>query len=184
MPYVEWVPGTPIASPVYLDSGVLVAAFVRRDVRYAKATQLLGELLVAEAHILLSGLALSESLWMLAKLSYCEMFNQPSRAAWNAKIFQTHREAIFQRHGPRMFAIHEMVQDWKDAGISIDLVANGDLTALALSAPEYMRTLEMKSADAVHLAAAEGQAVTFVTTDSEFERAANGQMDIVWISPP
>src|SRR5690349_305779 len=114
MGYTAWVPGTEILPPVYLDAGVLVAAFATNDARYRKASTLLGELLAMEAPILLSELTLTESLWMLARLSYCEMNNQRPNAQWSSKIYRTHRAAIFEKHGKRMTAIYQMVQDWTE----------------------------------------------------------------------
>lgn len=185
MPFSDWQPGIDIASPVYLDSGFLIATIVRRDARYAKAARLLGGLFASQAPILLSVVTLSESLWILAKLSYCELFNHPSRAQWNEQIFGRHRASIFASYGSRMSAIHDMVRDWSQAGIRIEVIpANvGDFHNIARAATEYMRTLGLSSGDAVHLATAESQARSFITVDSGFQRAASSSLEIVHISP-
>jgi predicted nucleic acid-binding protein len=183
MPYSVWQPGVAVSSPVYLDSGVIIAAFVRLDARYRQAARLIGELLGAQVHILVSTLTLSETLWGLAKLSCCEIHKHPSRVHWSPDIYRRNHADIFAKHGQRMNAVHDWIRDWVQAGIKMDVVPvdTADFRVVTGAAPEYMRAFQLSSADATHLATAERQARSFITTDSEFQRAATSALEVMAI---
>jgi predicted nucleic acid-binding protein len=185
MPFSAWMPGVAVSSPAYLDSGVVIAAFVRRDTRYQKAARLLGELLAAQIHILVSTLTLSESLWGIAKLSYCEIHNHPSRVTWNPDIYRRNHADIFAKHGQRMNSVHDWIRDWLQVGVNVDVVPvdTADFRVVTGAAPQYMQAFQLSSADATHLATAERRARSFITTDSEFQRAATSSLEIFVIGP-
>ena len=173
MPYSDWQPGLTLQPPVYLDASVLVASFVSNDPRYKETTQLFGDLLTNQTQMLVSVLTVSESLWGLAKVSYHELFKKKSGAHFAPHIFRKHVEAIYERYGDRMTSsVHHWLRDWRAAGIKIDLLpASGDIERISAAAPVYMQAFQLASADAVHLATAEAAAASFLTTDTEFQRA-------------
>jgi predicted nucleic acid-binding protein len=174
MPWQIWQPGAQLESPVYLDSNVLVAGLVRRDVRYRQAAGLLGELLASKSRIIVSLLTLSESLWAIAKLSYGEIYNQPSNASFRPEVYRRHHAEIFGRYQARFYSVHSLIRDWRAAGIEVDLVPPtiDALESVSSLTPAYMEEFQLSSADASHLAAAsDAEARSFVTTDREFERA-------------
>jgi predicted nucleic acid-binding protein len=181
MPYSEWQPGVRLPSPVYLDASVLVASFITNDPRYKETTRLFGDLLVSQAQIFISILTVSESLWGLAKVSYHQLFGHKSNVQFKPHIFRNHVEAIFQKYGDRMNAIHDWLREWRAAGIRIDVLPTDDtsLERISAIAPVYMQTFHLASADAVHLATAEtGAAASLLTTDTEFERAQGSPLQI------
>jgi len=184
MPYEEWRPGLTLQPPVYLDSSVLIASFVTKDHRYTETTQLFADLLTNQAQMFLSILTVSESLWGLAKTSYLELFNKKSREHFAPHIFRNHLEAIYNRYGDRMrSSVHDWLRDWRAAGITIDLLPTPDnIERISAAAPVYMQTFQLASADAVHLATAETAAMSFLTTDTEFQRAAASPLNIFLIA--
>lgn len=171
-------------SPAYLDASVVVAANVRTDRVYPRATRLLSELLVNRTKILVSVLTLTEALWVIAKLSYCEINNQRPGAHWNVGLFRTWCDRIFERFPTRMNAIQEMIRMWSEAGINVELVPSDkvELQEIIQNVPMYMRNLRMASADAAHLATAEIAAKSFVTTDSGFENVGTSAVTIFHLS--
>jgi predicted nucleic acid-binding protein len=174
MEYMVWQAGMAVDSPVYLDANVLVGATVSGHRLYARTAQLIGELLANRARILVSLLAVQESLWALAQVSYCELNRQPTDAHFSQSIYERWRDRIFEAHGPRMRAIGAMLRDWSDAGVAVEAVPKTDSDFLLVSdlTPRYMRDYKLTPADAAHLALAESQAASFVTADSDFERVA------------
>jgi predicted nucleic acid-binding protein len=175
MRYTAWTAGVAIDSPVYLDANVLVGATVTRHQLYTKAAQLIGELLANQARILVSLLAVEESLWALARLSYYELSNQRrSDAHFSQSVYERWRERIFQAHGARLEAIGVMLRDWSNAGAAVEVVPKTDSDFLLVSdlTPKYMQRYKLTPADAAHLALAEVYATSFVTADSDFEDVA------------
>jgi predicted nucleic acid-binding protein len=174
MRYTAWAAGAAIDSPVYLDANVLVGATVSRHALYTNAARLIGELLANQARILVSLLAVQEALWALAKLSYCELYRQPSKAHFSQSLYNRCREQIFQKYGPRMQAIGLMLRDWSDAGVAVEVVPKTDADFLSVCdlTPRYMRDYKLTTADAAHLALAETHAASFVTADSHFRDVA------------
>lgn len=185
MAYSTWQSGLSVVSPVYLDSGVLIAALVRKDPRYQQASFLVADLLINQVEIVISILTLSETLWGLAKLSHQQLFNQPPRTQFNPEIYRRHSEQIFQTHGSRMYMVHDTIRDWLDAGIVVSIIpANiAEMQHASQVSPDYMRKFQLASADAVHLALAQSHAKSFVTTDSEFQRAAALSVHVIHIAP-
>ena len=167
-------------SPVYLDASIVVSATVHSERRYPLASQLVADLLASQAHIQISVLTISEALWAMAKLSYCEIYSQPSRATWNPTIFERHSAEIFEQYPTRMNAISNMIQRWTQAGIPIEVIpaTPPDFRQVSQAAPSHMQDLALASADATHLATAETQAKSFVTTDEEFQVAAGLPLNI------
>jgi predicted nucleic acid-binding protein len=175
MRYTAWAAGTVIDSPVYLDANVLVGAVVSGQRLYNKAAQLIGELLANQARILVSLLAVQESLWALARLSYYELTKQQRPDAhFSQSVYNRWREEIFQTHGLRMQAIGSMLHDWSDAGAAVEVVPKTDSDFLLVSdlTPKYMQQYKLTPADAAHLALAETHAASFVTADSHFRDVA------------
>ncbi len=179
MPYSEWQPGVTLPSPVYLDASVVVTFFIAQDPRYKETTQLFGNLLVDQTDLLISTLTVSECLWGLAKVSYHQLFGHKSNVKFDPRIFRTHVEAIFERFGDRMNSLHHWLRDWRASGIRIDVLPIGDTVEhVSAVAPVYMQAFQLASADAVHLATAETAAASFLTTDSDFERAQGSTLQI------
>ena len=175
MQYSAWQSGSPVASPAYLDANVLVGAVVRGHPLYRTTAKLTGGLLASGVHILVSVLTVEESLWAMAKLSYCELHNQPSSAAFKESTYRRHLQEMFSMHGARMHAITQMLRDWSDAGATIEVVPNTKREFLQASAltSQYMRRYSLTPADAMHLALAEAYASSFVTADAQFRRVAS-----------
>jgi predicted nucleic acid-binding protein len=175
MQYSAWQSGSPVASPAYLDANVLVGAVVRGHPLYGITAKLTGGLLDSGVHILVSALTVEESLWAMAKLSYCELHNQPSSAAFKESIYKRHLQEIFSMHGARIHAITQMLRDWSDAGATIEVVpkTNGELLQASALTSKYMCRYNLTPADAMHLALAEAHASSFVTADAQFRRVAN-----------
>jgi len=174
MRYTAWAAGDAVDSPVYLDANVLVGATVSGHALYTKAAQLIGELLASQARILVSLLAVQEAIWALAKLSYCELYRQPSNAHFSQSLYNKRREEIFQTHGARMQAVSSMLRDWSEAGIAVEVVPKTDADFLSVCdlTPRYMRDYKLTTGDAAHLALAETHAASFVTADSHFRDVA------------
>ena len=184
MPYSEWQPGLTLEPPVYLDASVLVTSFVTKDPRYKETTRIFGDLLSNQTQMLVSVLTLSESLWGLAKVSYLELFNHKPNVHFNPQIFRKHVVAIYERYGDRMTSsVHHWLRDWRAAGIRIDVLpVSDDIERISATAPVYMREFQLASADAVHLATAEAAAASFLTTDTEFQRAEGLPLQICRIT--
>lgn len=184
MSYSVWQPGTVITSPVYLDSGIVIAALVRGQARYAKAAQLLADLLMAQAHIVISLLTLSESLWGLAKLSYCDLFRQRYSQHFSPDLYRRWCDQIFEKYGERMETVNTMFRSWSQAGIPVELVptTGPEFDQVCSGAIRYMREHHLPSADAAHLASAEAQARSFVTTDSHFQQVILPSLDIIHVT--
>jgi len=174
MHYTPWEAGLAFDSPVYLDANVLVGATVTRHRLYKNAAQLIGELLASQARIFVSLVTVQESIWALAKLSYCELARQPSSTHFTKSIYKRWRERIFHAHTARMEAIGSMLGSWSQAGAAIEVVPKTESDFLVVSdlTPKYMRQYNLTTGDAAHLALAETHARTFLTADSEFEDVA------------
>jgi predicted nucleic acid-binding protein len=185
MPYTEWQPGVNPPSPVYLDSSVLVASLITNDRCYVKTTTLLAELLASNISLVVSALTVSESLWILAKVSYREVFNHPEKVRFSPEIFERNAEAIFAKFGHRMSSIYDLIRDWRQAGVDISLLPNdmNSFQRATENAPTYMRMFKLASADAMHLATAELEAKSLVTGDSDFQRARSAALTIFHVSP-
>lgn len=175
MQYSAWQSGSPVASPAYLDANVLVGAVVRGHPLYRITAKLTGGLLDSGVHILVSALTVEESLWAMAKLSYCELHNQPSSAAFKESTYRRHLQEIFSMHGARMHAITQMLRDWSDAGATIEVVpkTKGEFLQASALTSQYMRRYSLTPADAMHLALAESHASSFVTADTQFRTVAS-----------
>lgn len=179
MPYSEWQPGVTLPSPVYLDASVVVTFFIAQDPRYKETAQLFGDLLVEQTDILISTLTVSECLWGLAKVSYHQLFGHKSNVQFHPGIFRKHVDAIFEKFGDRMNSPHRWLRDWRAAGVRIHVLPIDDtVERVSAVAPVYMQAFHLASADAVHLATAETAAASFLTTDSEFERAQESPLQI------
>jgi predicted nucleic acid-binding protein len=178
MQYSAWQPGTPVASPAYLDANVLVGALVRGHSLYGITGQLTGELLASGAHILVSVLTVEESFWAMARLSFYQLIGQKvtARTSFSESIYRRHLPRIFREYGARMDAVTRALRDWSDAGVTVEVVPKTETAFLRASAatPKYMHQFGLTPADAAHLAIAEAHASSFVTADRKF-RAVAGQ---------
>jgi len=179
MQYVDWVPGLDIDQPVYLDSNILVGSLISRHPLYSKCANLMGKLLADKVEIMLSMVSVDESIWIIAKLAYFEMFNQPSTAYWNQNIYRRHRDRIFQSYGDWIDSVGEVVKDWTNAGAKIGIVPGTrevfeDVLGLITI---YMREVKLTPADAIHLAIAQKHARSFLTADSDFDEVRQNPPD-------
>ena len=185
MPLRIWQPGDAVVSPAYLDAGFVAAALIRRDTRYAKASSLLGELLANQTELVVSLLTLTEAVWAVVKLSYCELMKQPSGAHFNPEIYRRHHENLIARFGDRFDLVGDFIRDLARDGVPITFAPDemGGFQQLAARLPDQMREFRFASADAAHFALAQARARTLITTDSDFQRAADDDLEIVLIQP-
>jgi predicted nucleic acid-binding protein len=183
MPVRTWQPGDPVASPAYLDAGFLAAALIRKDARYANASRLLAELLVNQTELVVSLLTLTEALWAVVKLSYCEMMKQPPGAHFNPEIFRRHHANLVARYGDRFDLIGDLIRDLLVAGVPVSLAPTdmANFQEMAMGVGDHMRSLGFASADAAHLALAQANARSLITTDTEFRKVADEPLDILLI---
>jgi predicted nucleic acid-binding protein len=174
MALTTWRSGTALNSPVYLDACVLVGATVSKHRLYKQTVEVIGEVLASGATILVSLLAVQESLWALASLSYYDLFGHRGNPAFTKKTYLKHCDKIFAKYGDRMGAVHSMVGAWTEAGVPVAWVAKTDSDSLRVSdlTPRYMREWRLTPADAAHLALAKTYARTFITADSHFKVVA------------
>jgi len=171
MQHVDWVQGLDIDEPVYMDANILVGSLISKHPLYGKCANLLGKLLADKVEIMLSMVSVDESIWIIAKLAYCEIYKQPWKAHWNPKLYRNHREEIFQSYESWINSVRDAVEDWTNAGAKIDVVPKTrelfkDVLDLI---PVYMKEVKLTPADAVHLALAQKHARSFLTADSDFD---------------
>ncbi|MEP6637405.1 MAG: PIN domain-containing protein [Acidobacteriota bacterium] len=183
MAVTEWWPGAKPPPPVYIDASILAASFVAKDKRYKQATQLFADLMVDAAEIVISPLTLSESTWALAKMSYHELLNQPFTNTFHPGIFEKHAASIFAKYRGRMNSVYEWLRDWRAAGVDVTLFPSemDAMQDISRRMPIYMEKFTMASSDAMHLAAAEMGAKSFVTGDSGFQGAGASSVEIYYI---
>jgi len=171
MQYVDWVQGLTIDEPVYMDANILVGSLISKHPLYSKCANLIGNLLADKAEMMLSMVSVDESIWIIAKLAYCEIYNSPWNTYWKPSIYQRHRDEIFQSYESWINSVGQAVEDWINAGAKIDVVPQTresfeDVLDLI---PVYMRDVKLTPADAVHLAVAQKHARSFLTADSDFD---------------
>ena len=117
-----WTPGVPVAGPAYLDANVLVAALIRSEPLYPSAAQLMGRLLADGTPIVLSETVVNESVWALAKISYCDLMNQRYGQRFSKTIYRRHYGQIFSQQGAKVNALRLWLHALIKAGHPIDLV--------------------------------------------------------------
>jgi predicted nucleic acid-binding protein len=171
MQHVDWVQGLSIDEPVYIDANILVGSLIRQHPLYSKCANLIGILLADNVEIMLSVVAVDEATWIIAKLAYCEIYNQPWDTNWNPRIYRRQRERIFQSHESWISSVGKAVEDWTSAGAKIEVVPETyalfkDVIDLI---PVYMNDVKLTPADAIHLALAQKHARSFLTADSDFD---------------
>jgi len=171
MKHVDWVQGLDIDEPVYMDANILVGSLISMHPLYGKCANVLGKLLADKVEIMLSMVSVDESIWIIAKLAYCEIYKQPWASHWNASIYRRQRERIFQSHESWINSVRVAVEDWTNAGAKIDVVPKTcDLFQDVLDlVPVYMKEVKLTPADAIHLALAQRHARSFLTADSDFD---------------
>jgi predicted nucleic acid-binding protein len=189
MQYVRWSPGTTIADPVYLDANILVGTVIRGHRLYKLSAQLFGELLARQSAIVLSDLALSESLWAISRLAYGDLFNQPPSARWSKEIYRRHVARIFQQRGNWMSALPDSIKALASAGHPINVVQASQAEWLSgmKESVQFMSALHLTPGDAIHLALASTHARTMVTGDSDFSivttAAQSNRLTVLQIRP-
>ena len=171
MQHVDWVQGLTIDEPVYMDANILVGSLISKHPLYSKCANLIGKLLADKVEMMLSMVSVDESIWIIAKLAYCEIYNRPWNAHWNPSIYRRHRDEIFQSYESWINSVGQAVEDWSNAGAKIDVVPQTreffeDVLDLI---PIYMKDVKLTPADAVHLAVAQKHARSFLTADSDFD---------------
>ena len=170
-----------LASPLYVDSNVLVAGTITKHPLYGPAAQLIGELLLNQTTLMISLLTVHECLWALAQYSYLDL-NPGTGPNWNQKIYRRWRDRIFESYSDRLGAVTSMLQDWSQAGIPLLFVPDeasflnvSDLTL------HLMRVYPLAPGDAAHLALARTYAKAFVTADKDFASPAEDLDDLTVI---
>ena len=171
MQYVDWVQGLTINEPVYMDANILVGSLITKHPLYGKCANLLGKLLADKVEMILSMVSVDESIWIITKIAYCELYNRPWNTHWNPGIYKRQRDKIFQSYESWISSVGKAVEDWTNAGARIDVVPQTralfkDVLDLI---PVYMKDVKLTPADAVHLALAQKHARSFLTADSDFD---------------
>jgi predicted nucleic acid-binding protein len=172
-----WNVGMAVEGPVYLDANVVVGGLVHSQALYKASARLLGELIANKTPILLSDVVLSEALWAMAKVAYCDLMNQWNRARWNKEIFQRHHAAIFARQGAKIAAAPNWILSLANAGYPIDVVRSTQPQWLRVvdQTHAFMRDFRLTTNDAIHLALAAAHARTFITADRRDYASVVGQ---------
>ena len=188
MRYFDWTPTVQYETPVYIDANVLVGAVVQSQPIYSNCVNLLADLLINQSRILVSPLSIQESLWAIAKLSYCDLTHQRSGAHFNAEVYRRWCSDIFKTYGSRMAAVPSMLTDFVAQGASVELIPNHNSLwnrTLQLT-PGYMQQCRLTPMDALHLALAETHARTFITADSDFSSVAQSlpAVDLIVLHVP
>ena len=174
----RWQPGHSFQSPVYLDANVLVGYVVSNHDLYKSCKDVVGELLIAGAPILVSMITVQEAWWGMFRESYRVINRQKPDSRFSRSAFRRHRAAAFEKHGDWIEGVAQAIHDWQEAGHPVDVVPDSNTFAPAMTsaAIRYMRDLDFTPDDALHLALAETHAGTFVTADSDFKRAEGASL--------
>jgi predicted nucleic acid-binding protein len=156
-----------VEGPVYLDANVVVGGLVHSQSLYRASASLLGELIASQTPILLSDVVLSETFWALAKVAYCDLVHQWSRAQWTKSIYERHHTAIFTRQGAKIAAAPNWIRSLVAAGYPIDVVRSTQRQWVRVvdQTHAFMRDFGLTTNDAMHLALAAAHARTFITAD-------------------
>ena len=170
----RWQPGYTFQSPVYLDANVLVGYVASSHHLYKRCKDVVGELLITGAPILVSMISLQEAWWGMFRESYRTLDEQPHGARFTRSTFRKWKGASFEKHGDWIEGVARAIHVWREAGHQVDVVpVSATFTPpLTAAAVRYMRDLDLTPDDALHLALAEAHAGTFVTADSDFKRVA------------
>ena len=169
----QWQPGHVFQVPVYLDANVLVGYAVSSHHLYKHCENVVGELLIAGAPILVSMISLQEAWWGMFRESYRAINRQKPGSRYSRNLYVKWKAASFEKHGDWIDGVAQAIHDWQEAGHPVDVVPDSKTFAPAMTsaAIRYMRDLDFTPDDALHLALAEAHAGTFVTADSDFKRA-------------
>lgn len=187
----QWQPGHSLSSPVYLDANVLVGYVVSSHDLYKSCKEVIGELLIDGAPILVSTITLQEAWWGMFRESYRKINRQRGQSRFSRGIYKRHREAAFQHHGEWIEGVSQAVHSWQEAGHPVKVVPDSSSfdAALIYAAIRFMRDLALTPEDALHLALAAAHAGTFITADSDFKRALSedetsptGDLEIVQLT--
>ena len=170
----RWQPGHSFRLPVYLDANVLVGYAVSSHHLYKSCENVVGELLIAGAPILLSMISLQEAWWGIFRESYRAINRQKPGSRFSRSLYYKWKADSFKKHSDWIEGVAQAVHDWQEVGHQVDIVPDSTTFAPAMTsaAIRYMRDLDFTPDDALHLALAEAHAGTFVTADSDFKRAA------------
>ena len=174
----RWQPGHSFRPPVYLDANVLVGYAVSSHHLYKSCDGVIGDLLIAGAPILVSMISLQEAWWGVFRESYRTINRQRPGSRFSRSAFRRHRAAAFQKHSNWIEGVTQAIHAWQEAGHPVGVVPDSTTFAPAMTsaAIRYMRDLDLTPDDALHLALAEAHAGTFVTADSDFERAEGASL--------
>ena len=174
----RWQPGHSFQSPVYIDANVLVGYVVSNHDLYKDCKDVIGELLVAGAPILVSMITVQEAWWGMFRESYRTLNRQRSGSRFSRSAFRRHRAAAFEKHTGWIEGVALAIHTWQEAGHPVAVIPNNRTFAPALTsaAVRYMRDLALTPDDALHLSLAEKHAGTFVTADSDFKRAEGASL--------
>lgn len=182
MPIATWHPGFVPSSPVYLDANILVGYFVSSHRLYPQSARIVGDIFINQQQVLVSLIGSQEALWAMASISFGEIVHH-SNPKLSQKAYKKWYSQIFQRFGPRFYAIGSMLRDWVKVGINVDVVPKTQAEfdrALQLT-PTYMQTFGLAPDDALHLALAENHASTFITGDSDFKNVSTSKIAIIHV---
>jgi predicted nucleic acid-binding protein len=148
-----------------------------------------GDLFLEGTTVVLSDLVLSESLWALTRLAYCDAFGHTSYdVEFKTATYRRHHAKIFGgAHGPKVAAVVDFVRDLERLNmLVVSHPANAEWVDQVDRTHGWMRSDRLMPADATHLAIAEKHARTLVTADEAFAKTGGvspAKLTIVWLRP-
>jgi predicted nucleic acid-binding protein len=175
--------------PVYLDANVLASFLVNGHPLYPSSAALIGDLLAGQIPIVLSDLVLTESLWALSHLAYCDAFGHTRYDVdFKHATYKRHHAAIFgSAHGEKVAAVVEFVRSLEDLHLLVvSHPKNSEWVMQVDSTHALMRSDRLLPGDATHLAIAEGHARTLVTADESLAKTGGvspAKLSMVWLRP-
>jgi len=156
---------------------------------YPKSVAIIGDLLAGKTGIVLSDLVVSESLWALSHLAYCDAFGHTSYdVEFKNATFRKHHAVIFEgAHSGKVAAVVDFVKGLQDLGqLRVSHPNNAEWIRQINRTHERIRSDRMLPGDATHLAIAEQHARTLVTADEAFAKTGGispAKLNMVWVRP-
>ena len=156
---------------------------------YPNSAALIGELLAGQIPIVLSDLVLTESLWALSHLAYCDAFGHRNyNVDFKQATYKKNHAAIFgSAHGQKVAAVVDFVRSLEAIhALVVSHPKNSEWVRQVDLTHTYMRTDRLLPGDATHLAIAEGHARTLVTADEAFAKTGGvppSKLNLVWLRP-
>lgn len=188
---IQWTDGTPIASPVFLDSSVIVAFLVSGHPNYVPAAKVIAEVTSARTPIVLSELVIAESVWALTKIAFRDLRHLPANHPLDPARWRRDFRDTFAKQGAKVALFSDWFNVLAAAGYPIAVVAQSHNQWLATPAllAKYMNAFGLQGYDAAHLSIAARHAKSFVSADKAYHavggaEAPAGLSVLVLVPPP